>query len=193
MSRKNISRISLVMLAAVTVGQLFHSATATAGLFGTGVLDQTGNWGHCPKCRHHCKLEANRVEEEKKCFEVETKVICIPRVVFPWQKPSSCGSCDGCNGRGCRVCVNNGARIREVKILKTKKYKCPKCEYTWSAEKSSCGGGCCDTRCAGTGCDSGVPVPTPAAATTKKTYDELMIDEFEPVRITEPPLPAPLR
>ena len=122
----------------------------------------------CPDCR--CKLDAEEVEVEKSCFEVECETICVPKVVFPWQtgkgfcfglfagKKGACDSCDACDGHGCSdctACVNNGAVLRKVKVLKTKKYKCPACEYTWSAEESvmgCCDDGCCDG-CVTPGCD----------------------------------------
>ncbi len=96
-----------------------------------GPLDGRAGFGHhgpshgccqCPNCDYVCKLKAELVDEEKTCFDVETKVICIPRVVFPWQKK-------------CDPCANNGARLRTVCVVTTDKYKCPKCEYTWKAEK----------------------------------------------------------
>jgi len=115
-------------------------------------FDQTGV-ACCPVCDHVCKLEAKAIEVEKSCFEVETKVICIPRVVFPWQtaRKASCASCDSCSGKGCNACVHSGARLRKICVLKPKAYTCPACEYTWSAEKKDaceCGSeGCCGARC----------------------------------------------
>lgn len=85
----------------------------------------------CPQCQHRCQLKAERVEEERECFEVESKVVCIPRVVFPWQKQC------------CDPCFNNGARTRRVCVLKTETYQCPKCEYSWTLE-NGVGGGACD-------------------------------------------------
>lgn len=107
---------------------------------GFGVLDQTGCSICCPECKHTCNLKAEQVEETKKGFDVESKVICIPRVVFPWQKAkkSQCASCDSCDGRGCTACIHNGARTRKICVLKNESYKCPKCEYTWSAEPKGC-------------------------------------------------------
>lgn len=99
-------------------------------------LDQTGCCNKCPACNYVCKLDAELVDEKKTCFDVETKVICIPRVVFPWQK-KKCMSCT-CDGVGCTSCVNNGARTRRIRVLKTDSYTCPKCEYSWTAEKVGC-------------------------------------------------------
>ncbi len=151
MSLKNISRLVVAAIVVFAIGELFNSTDVAAGLLGTRLLDQTGCSRRCPACDHCCNLDAEQVEEEKTCFDVETKVICIPRVVFPWQKKKSCGSCHTCDGRGCSSCVHNGGRTRKICVLKSEKYKCPKCEYTWSAEKkpriAPCDGGC-DSACA---------------------------------------------
>jgi len=96
----------------------------------------------CPKCCHQCQLKVEKVDEEKSCFNVESKTICIPRVVFPWQSKKN--KCDSCCGKGCSVCVHNGAKVRCVNVLKVEKYKCPKCKYTWSPKDD----GCCGTGCA---------------------------------------------
>ena len=104
-------------------------------------LSQTG-CVCCPECNHCCELKAEQVKEEKSCFDVESKLICIPRVVFPWQRKSataSCASCDSCDGQGCKSCIHNGARVRRICVLTTEKYECPACEYTWSPRsKSDC-------------------------------------------------------
>lgn len=162
-SLKTIMRVALATLAVVALAVLVQSSTAAD--FGLGrltsfrPLDQTGCQLCCPACDHVCKLNVDEVEVEKKCFEVETKVICIPRVVFPWQK-KSCGPCDSCDGNGCSTCVHNCAKTRKVKLLKSKKYTCPACEYTWSAEPNPCAvpcaDACCDQPCCD-GCD-GAPV-----------------------------------
>lgn len=159
MSLTRILKASLMLAIAVC---LFAPTSVSAG-HGKH-FDQTG-LTCCPACDYVCKLEAEQVEVEKSCFKVESKAICIPRVVFPWQKArkAACASCDSCDGRGCTACVHNGARVRKVCVLKTEKYKCPACEYTWSAEKkASCG--CCDAA----GCDGGctgvmLPPAVPAA------------------------------
>lgn len=142
-----------VLLAALVVftaaGQLTKRTAAEAGWCGK-CLDQTGCSCCCPACDHCCRLEAEQVDEDITCFEVESKVICIPRVVFPWQK-KKCHSCDSCDGRGCTNCIHNGARTRRVCVLKTDKYTCPKCKYTWTPEPTGCCDGCdgvCDGGCA---------------------------------------------
>ncbi|MCO8121154.1 hypothetical protein NHH03_05350 [Stieleria sp. TO1_6] len=168
MSIKTIFQAGLLAAAAMC---LLAPEFATAGH--GKILDQTG-CACCPVCDHVCKLDAKKVDEEKVCFDVESKVICIPRVVFPWQKTrkAACASCDSCAGKGCTACVHNGARVRKVCVLKTDKYTCPVCTYTWSAEKKDgCGGGncsggpACDGGCVcDLGCDVGYGVAnTPAA------------------------------
>jgi hypothetical protein len=134
---KAISRVLLAALVVVTASQLVKTSDATAGLFGTKLLDQTGCCRRCPACDHTCSLKAEIVEEEKPCFDVESKVVCIPRVVFPWQR-KKCNACSACDGQGCTSCVHNGARTRRISVLKTDKYKCPKCKYTWTAERKPC-------------------------------------------------------
>ncbi|WP_182867135.1 hypothetical protein [Stieleria mannarensis] len=156
---------------------LYLTSSNQALALGGKLLDQTG-CSCCPVCDHVCKLDAEVVDEEKTCFHVESKVICIPRVVFPWQKAkkAACASCNACDGLGCTNCVHNGARVRRICVLKPEKYTCPACKYTWTAEKKPCGG--CGTAgcgtgacCGGHGCDSGcaaapaAPMPTPTPAT----------------------------
>ncbi|MEM1070690.1 MAG: hypothetical protein AAGI63_17430, partial [Planctomycetota bacterium] len=82
-------------------------------------------------------------EKERTCYEIKSKVICIPRVVFPWQKAKmkKCASCDSCDGQGCTTCIHNGARLRRVCVDTPKKYTCPTCKYTWEAKKK---GSFCD-------------------------------------------------
>jgi len=158
MSIQSISK--LILLAAIVAAAAHFSTTTTAlaGILGSRCLDQTGCSLRCPACDHVCKLDAEQVEESKVCFDVETKVVCIPRVVFPWQK-KKCKSCSSCDGNGCSHCVNNGARTRKVCVLKPSSYKCPACKYTWSAEKrDGCSGGCAAGQCA---CDAPPAEPTP--------------------------------
>ncbi len=182
-----LTRIKYILFAAVFAAamQTGFSSNASAGLFSL-LPDQTGCCRRCPACDYVCKLDAEKGEEDRLCFDVESKVVCIPRVVFPWQK-KSCASCTSCDGNGCSHCVNNGARARKVCVLKPSSYQCPKCKYTWSAEKrGSCRGGCSDGNCA---CDAAIgvepfeqpqqpnadqPLPAPAAFShpflTPQTY-----------------------
>ena len=111
----------------------------------------------CPSCNVSCcELKSEAIEVEKSCWKVECKKICVPRVVFPWQKPCRT-SCDGCCDSGCASCdacnCNNGACVKTVKVLKKHKYKCPSCKYTWTPVETCATG--CDTGCCDTGCASG--------------------------------------
>ena len=153
-----------VLIVVAATGQIVHFKTAEAGWFGK-CLDQTGCSCCCPACDHVCNLEAEQVDEDISCFEVESKVICIPRVVFPWQK-KRCHGCDSCDGSGCNNCVHNGARTRRICVLKTDKYTCPKCEYTWTPKPNACCDGCDVGRdcCSDAGCtktDNKTTIETP--------------------------------
>ncbi len=147
----------------------------------------------CPSC--DCELEAKMVDVEKSCFEVETKTICIPRVVFPWQHKKACGSCDSCDGRGCVTCVNNGAKTRSIRVLKKKKYTCPECKYSWTPKESGCCDSGCDAGCAKA--DKGERVTTKVASygvslppsqpvsATPNAPREIRTTELQPVRIVD--------
>jgi hypothetical protein len=166
--------LALAMLI-VAAAQLVNPYETFAG----DCLDQTGCSLCCPECQHCCQLEAEMGDVEKKCFEVETEVICIPRVVFPWQVGKRCfpfckknerSSCDSCNGRGCSNCVHNGAKTRKIKILKSRKYQCPQCEYAWSTVEKPCGSSCGPAGCCDSGCDSGLGGTDPSAAADAQTW-----------------------
>ena len=139
----NRSRIySLLIVIAMTATYATHAEKANAE------INICCPCKKCPSC--DCSLEAKMVDVEKSCFEVETKTICIPRVVFPWQRKKACGSCDSCDGSGCNSCVNNGAKTRCIRVIKKKKYTCPECRYSWTPNTS----GCCDAGC-DAACDDG--------------------------------------
>jgi hypothetical protein len=133
---------SMVLAIAMIATFATHAKTANAEINICGLCKK------CPSC--DCSLEAKMVDVEKSCFEVETKTICIPRVVFPWQRKSACGSCDSCDGNGCNSCVNNGAKTRCIRVIKKKKYTCPECKYSWTPNASGPCDGACDEGCAKT-------------------------------------------
>ena len=82
----------------------------------------------CPNCHAVCcRLKVENDEVDEHCWNVECKYICVPRVVFPWQK-----SC-------CDPCVNNGACVKKIKVLKKEKYTCPTCKYSWTPVRKCCG------------------------------------------------------
>ena len=139
----NRSRIYSILFAIAMIATYATSAnTANAEINICGLCKK------CPSC--DCSLEAKMVDVEKSCFEVETKTICIPRVVFPWQRNKACGSCDSCDGKGCNSCVNNGAKTRCIRVIKKKKYTCPECKYSWTPNTSGSCDGACDEGCAKT-------------------------------------------
>ena len=118
------SRLSITLatgLLAAAAILITNSNQLTAGKF----FDQTGCSQCCPECNHCCRLDAEMGEEEKKCFEVEKEVVCIPRVVFPWQtgkgccclfpwsKKSSCDTCTSCDGTGCNA-TNRDTKLSQA-------------------------------------------------------------------------------
>lgn len=71
----------------------------------------------CPSCDcDFCELKVDKTEEEKTCFEVKQKEVCIPAVTLPWKKN----------------CPPTKSKVRVVNVLGKKKYKCPACKYKWS-------------------------------------------------------------
>lgn len=165
-----------------------HAVYAEKGQAEINIL---GLCKQCPSC--DCSLDAKMVDVEKSCFEVETKTICIPRVVFPWQRAKACGSCDACDGSGCKTCVNNGAKTRCIKVIKKKKYTCPECKYSWTPNAS---GGCdsaCDDGCAKVDSSNRkttrvvrntVPLPPVLRTTATQTpIAEMHTTELQPVHI----------
>ena len=151
---------------------VFCAAALTAG---NCVQGSQRCHGHCraicPNCDRCCTFNAECGKEEKECYEVECVEICIPRVVFPWQKQRSCGhgGCDSCDG-GCGKCsrVNNGARVKTVKKLKKKTYECPACKYEWTPARYGCGN-CHANGCNGAGCDCD-PVPEAEVEEPQEAY-----------------------
>lgn len=112
----------------------------------------------CPKCSTPCTLKVEEGTEEKHCWNIKSKTVCIPKVRFSWQWPwdpkTSCASkgCDqNCDG-GCGKCLPPiYGRSRTICVLEKHTYECPKCKYTWEPlETNSCGNGGCTTGC----CDS---------------------------------------
>ena len=81
----------------------------------------------CPKCQNDvCVLSAECVKDKRTCFEVEQKLICIPKVSLPWRRCEK--PCQG----GCAAnCRHKCAKTKVVKILKTKVYECDVCKYSW--------------------------------------------------------------
>lgn len=88
----------------------------------------------CPNCCHDCVFSANKENVDKTFYDVACKDICIPRILFPWQK--GCCSCakggkDG-DGKGGCCAVHNGAKTKSVRVLKKYKYECSECKHKWT-------------------------------------------------------------
>ena len=175
MSSKFLTKLvvasGLMMIAAF----MLQSNNASA-VFGHKLLDQTGcHCCACPSCKHICTFESEVVDAERECFETEEKVICIPRVVFPWQKKSQSSCCD-CSDQPCS-CTHNGAKTRKICVLKTKKYECPECEYTWTAKEKECGSGCASSCCSGDVC-SAAPCDAGHWTTSSPAYGQDSITDL---------------
>ena len=191
--------LRLIVAIAVLMIVAWSTQTNTASaIFGKKMVEQTGcPCFTCPSCKHTCEFESELVDAEKVCFETEEKVICIPRVVFPWQRKSR-SSCRGCSDQPCS-CQHNGAKTRKICVLKVKKYTCPECEYAWSPKEKDCGGcatGCCTSGgCATAPSDaaqwSAQPVQTNPVSTDYEAGDGLQAHPWsaaEPV-VSELPVP----
>ncbi len=184
------------------------ASSSIALLIGPNVCGGETGHGHCrttcPNCHACCTLKVESGKEEKSCWEIECEEICIPCVVFPWQKwkadrngghASGCpAGCDGGHGtcacgscaKGKCSCVNNGARVKVVKKLKKKTYECPKCKYEWSPSCCCNGNGCTDPGCCGVagccdsaGCDDSAPAQPAAPAPTAADAGSLPVPDFE--------------
>lgn len=81
----------------------------------------------CPNCKAYCKFEMVDGKEEKSCWCVERKAICIPRITFPWQK----------------CCEPKCGRVKWVKVLKEMTYECDRCQCKWTVVEEPCPA-CCD-------------------------------------------------
>ncbi|MEZ6091244.1 MAG: hypothetical protein R3C05_25160 [Pirellulaceae bacterium] len=91
----------------------------------------------CGMCKEHCAcctLKCEPVDAKAYDWEVEYKQVCIPKVVFPWQK------------NRCNPCVNNGACVRCVRVLKEVERKTKELKYTWTPHMIG-GYGTCGCRC----------------------------------------------
>ncbi len=165
-------RLTTVFLSWAAIAMV--SGTAHGGQQCNGSCHTT-----CPKCHTCCVLKAECGKEEKSCWEVECEEICIPCVVFPWQKSKAKHTGHGSESCavGCSGCstVNNGARVKTVRKLKKKTYECPQCKYEWSPDgkgNGCCSAGCCTGDCCETGCDAGsLPAGEPAVPPAKEASD----------------------
>lgn len=82
----------------------------------SGCLRRRRPLRHCPQCNAEiCISESETTKVKKSCWKTEQKVICIPKVRFPWQK------CDG------PLC----GKTKTVTLLKKHSYECEACKYKW--------------------------------------------------------------
>jgi len=75
-------------------------------------------WGSqtCPECNHEvCRVTLETRDEERDCFRVEYKSICIPKVKLPWAS----------------WCKPQCGEVRSVKVLTRHQYTCPQCHCKW--------------------------------------------------------------
>ena len=121
----------------LTIASILMLATLVrAGDNEDGKPGHAGKSGHgcrtvkCPQCCHDCVFSAEKSKKTDSCYEVECKPICIPRVVFPWQK--GCCSCGKDGGKDGCCAVHNGAKKRSVRVLKKYEYECSHCKYQWT-------------------------------------------------------------
>jgi hypothetical protein len=79
---------------------------------------------HCPQCDHSvCHAVPETTKQEKHCWQVECKEICIPAIKWPWSpccEPPRCG------------------KVKMVKVLKKVEYECERCGYRWEIQCSPC-------------------------------------------------------
>lgn len=109
-------RLRLVMWAGLLVLSLGSVASVWGGL---------GHRPCCPECGHDkiCCPTPEVKKEQKHCYEVECKDVCIPCFKGP------CAPC--CEPPRC-------GRVRTVKVLKKVEYECERCGYVWNIKCVDC-------------------------------------------------------
>lgn len=94
------------------IAVVLASLSASIGVAGSKI---------CPDKRCYPKLTTTK--EEKYCWKVETKQVCIPRVRFPWSKP--------CDPLQC-------GKVRTVRAMKKHTYESEKCAVEWEVVPTDC-------------------------------------------------------
>jgi hypothetical protein len=70
----------------------------------------------CPNCDNEVCVSETKTEKEKRsCWKTEQKVICIPKIRFPWQ---------ACDGPKC-------GKTKTITLLKKHDFECEVCNTTW--------------------------------------------------------------
>ena len=88
------------------------------------ILPLPGSGGlcrRCPSCGGECcELSITQEKEERTCFKVEEKTICVPQIQLPW-----------CCGRV------RPTYTRKIRVLVEESYECPVCHYEWKVVSPS--------------------------------------------------------
>ncbi len=114
--------------------------------------------GDC--CEAVCYPKRVEKEVKKHCWKVESKIVCIPKFRWPWERcSSSCNSgCDG--GSECKreCCAPLCGRTRCINVLEKDSHQCQECGYEWeikyirSKSRAKSGGNRCCPDCGGKSC-----------------------------------------
>ena len=91
---------------------------------GCGQADCVEACQSCPQCHNDdCCLQIKKVCEENSCYKTEQKVVCVPKIQWPWEKD----------------CPPIRSQSRTVNVLKKHIYKCERCAYEWSPNEPGAG------------------------------------------------------
>ncbi len=169
------------------------STTAFLGLLSLTSLSFAGGGASCgdapgccdtPReaCREACFATVETETVEKKCWDVECKKVCVPKVVCPWGEGGSGLTCfdwiwprkKDRGGCGCTACCDSCrcepkprcGKVLCVRDLKAVTYECEERVCKWEIRRLPA---CCDACCGGSiaccesldGRDRGAPQPAP--------------------------------
>lgn len=82
----------------------------------------------CPQCASKvCVPIPEKGKENRYCWKVEYKDICIPKFRWPWQM----------------CCAPECGKVRTVKVLKKVEYECEHCGYQWEIKTVGCSSSAC--------------------------------------------------
>lgn len=119
-----------------------------------GLLGHRGGGLLCPRCTEPCYPTVTKGKETKHCWDVEQKVICIPRITWPWEakaksghgkghghaKSDACGCGAKGKGKGAHCpdanCIQpKCGRTKVVNVLMKVPYECSVCKYSFEINK----------------------------------------------------------
>lgn len=155
----------------LTLIATFYALTAMSVLSGPGLACDRCECGGapgcgeapregCDPCREACFATVESQTVEKKCWDVECKKVCVPKVVRPWgeggsgltcfdwlwSKKRACGcgeSADCCEACRCATKPRCG-RVICVRDLKAVTYECEEKVCKWEMRRlPACGDACC--------------------------------------------------